>query len=211
MTNAQPAQVPVPLPPRRPIYQIAAAESRPAPPPVRSPRRAAAPVQLASLSPNEIVNMRGLWDSTAEAAATENAGRRNQCAERIERAPHSARFGRPRHHRQHRPVPDPGSRSGRCRAGLCGAGRRPSRTVGKPPIARRPSSPTGAPPRSPASRPRRSPQSRLTQAAERLDDPWLRGLVLAASVQDSLVVTQVGDPDFARLTQFMKKPGLRPC
>ena len=50
-------------------------------------------------------------------------------------------------------------------------------------------------------------QSRLTPAAERLDDPWLRGLVLAPSVQNSLVVTQVGDPDFAGLTQFMKKPG----
>src|SRR5205823_6134476 len=55
LTNTQP----VPLPPRRPIYQIASVESRPAPP-VRS---LAAPVQLASLSPNEIVSMRGLWDS----------------------------------------------------------------------------------------------------------------------------------------------------
>ena len=44
-------------------------------------------------------------------------------------------------------------------------------------------------------------------AGERLDDPWLRGLVLAPSVQNSLVVTQVGDPDFAGLAQFMKKPG----
>ena len=49
-------------------------------------------------------------------------------------------------------------------------------------------------------------QSRLMQASERLDDPWLRGLVLAVSVQDSLVVTQVGDPDFASLAQFMQKP-----
>ena len=30
--------------------------------------------------------------------------------------------------------------------------------------------------------------------------------MLVASVQDSLVVTQVGDPDFTRLTQFMQKP-----
>ena len=50
-------------------------------------------------------------------------------------------------------------------------------------------------------------QSRLTQASERLDDPWLRGLVLAPNVQNSLVVTQVGDPDFAGLAQFMTKPG----
>ena len=32
-------------------------------------------------------------------------------------------------------------------------------------------------------------------------------MVLAPSVQNSLVVTQVGDPDFASLAQFMKKPG----
>ena len=42
-------------------------------------------------------------------------------------------------------------------------------------------------------------ESRFIQAAERLDDPWMRGLVLAASMQDSLVVTQVGEPDFAGL------------
>ena len=62
VTNMQP----VPLPPRRPIYQIASVESRPAPTPRPAPRQAA-PVQLASLSPNEIVSMRGLWDR-AEAA-----------------------------------------------------------------------------------------------------------------------------------------------
>ena len=33
------------------------------------PARAAAPIQLASLSPNEIVNMRGLWDDTGDAVA----------------------------------------------------------------------------------------------------------------------------------------------
>ena len=53
-------------------------------------------------------------------------------------------------------------------------------------------------------------QSRLSPTGERLDDPWLRGLVLAPSVQNSLVVTQVGDPDLAGLTQFMKKPA-SPC
>jgi hypothetical protein len=46
-----------------------------------------------------------------------------------------------------------------------------------------------------------------TRAEERLDDPWLRGLVLAPNVQESLVATQVGDPDFTSFTQFMAKPG----
>ena len=109
----------------------------------------------------------------------------------------------PRYDRQHRPVPEPGSRSGRRGAGLC---RRPTAPDTRPPAGARPSSPARARPRSPASR-RGVAQSRLTPAAERLDDPWLRGLVLAPSVQNSLVVTQVGDPDFAGLAQFMKKPG----
>src|SRR3954467_4092767 len=60
------AAQPVPLPPRRPIYQVAAAESLPAPAPAP---RAAAPIQFASLSPNQIVNMRGLWDNTGDAVA----------------------------------------------------------------------------------------------------------------------------------------------
>src|SRR4051812_33401361 len=69
VVSAQP--VAVPLPPRRPIYQVAAAESRPAPAPVP---RAAAPIQLAALSPNAIVNMRGLWDNTGDAVAASPPG-----------------------------------------------------------------------------------------------------------------------------------------
>jgi hypothetical protein len=41
---------------------------------------------------------------------------------------------------------------------------------------------------------------------ERLNDPWLRGLMLASSAQDSLVVTRMGDPDVTDLVQYMRKP-----
>src|SRR5204863_837580 len=83
------AAQPVPLPPRRPIYQVAAAESLPAPAPAP---RAAAPIQFASLSPNQIVNMRGLWDNTGDAvAASAPAAETNalsvSSARRIQTAP----------------------------------------------------------------------------------------------------------------------------
>jgi hypothetical protein len=39
-----------------------------------------------------------------------------------------------------------------------------------------------------------------------LDDPWVRGVALATSMHHSMVVTQFGDPDYARLVEFMQKP-----
>ena len=193
VVTAQP--MPVPLPPRRPVYQIAAAESRPAPAP-----RAAAPVQLASLSPNEIVNARGLWDNTGEAvAASPPVAETNALSVSSARRIQPASSGRdvtasigpfPNHDR----VP--------ADVALAYA----TQTAGRP-ADRAPATVTSKGMTSTASKPSEAvAQSRMTPAAERLDDPWLRGLVLAPSVQNSLVVTQVGDTDFAGLTQFMKKP-----
>ena len=45
-----------------------------------------------------------------------------------------------------------------------------------------------------------------TRSAERLNDPWLRGIVMAQSVQNQMTVTMFGDPDFRGLTKYMKKP-----
>ena len=44
------------------------------------------------------------------------------------------------------------------------------------------------------------------KAEERLNDPWTRGLVIAPSVQNSMVTTTFGVPDFRALTPFMQKP-----
>jgi len=188
---------PVPLPPRRPIYQVAAAESRPAPAPAP---RAAAPIQLAALSPNEIVNMRGLWDNAGDAvAASAPAAETNalsiSSARRIEPTSPSrdvtASIGPfPNYDRVPADVAlayaaQTAVRTAE-RASAMVTSKGTTSTVSKPSEAIAP--------------------SRLSPAAERLDDPWLRGLVLATSVQNSLVVTQVGDPDFVGLTQFMKKP-----
>ena len=187
---------PVPLPPRRPIYQVAAAESRPAPVP-----RAAVPMQLAALSPNEIVNMRGLWDNTGDAVAASPLGAETNAlsvssARRIEPASPgrdvTASIG-----------PFPNYDRVPADVALAYAAQTAGRTA-----ERASAMVTSKGTTSTASKPSEAiAPSRLTPAAERLDDPWLRGLVLATSVQNSLVVTQVGDPDFAGLTQFMRKPG----
>ena len=50
-------------------------------------------------------------------------------------------------------------------------------------------------------------RSRVTDRAS--TDPWMRGLTLVASVQNAMVVTRFGDPDFTRLIEFMQKPGRR--
>jgi uncharacterized protein YcbK (DUF882 family) len=202
VTNTQPVQVSVPLPPRRPIYQIASVESRPAPP-VRSE---AAPVQLASLSPNEIVSMRGLWDSSAETAASKTPlAETNALSVSSVRRMQAASAGRDTT-ASIGPFPTQDRVPADVALAYAAQADGASRTLGK--LAdRAPAVVTNKGSASIANKPSEAiAESRLTQAAERLDDPWLRGLVLAASVQDSLVVTQVGEPDFAGLAQFMKKP-----
>jgi hypothetical protein len=47
---------------------------------------------------------------------------------------------------------------------------------------------------------------RPVKAGERLNDPWLRGLVIAPSLQNSMVTTTFGVPDFRTLSAFMQKP-----
>jgi hypothetical protein len=42
--------------------------------------------------------------------------------------------------------------------------------------------------------------------AERLSNPWMRGVMLVPSVQNALVVSLIGDPDYTRLVTYMHKP-----
>ena len=49
-------------------------------------------------------------------------------------------------------------------------------------------------------------RSRMARTDDKFDDPWMRGLMLAPSVQNSLVVTRVGDTDVTSLSQLMQKP-----
>jgi hypothetical protein len=184
---------PVPLPPRRPIYQVAETQT---PLPLPAPRQPA-PVQVASLSANQIVDMRGLWDSldTTPTAGT-NALNVSSARRLLARAPAPADSPFPAQApRQDRIPPDAAmayaadndAQRASVRVAAAMAPQKGQATV--------------------TNKPSTVAKSRAKPANERLDDPWLRGLVLAASLQNSMVVTQVGDPDFTALTQFMTKPG----
>jgi uncharacterized protein YcbK (DUF882 family) len=187
---------PVPLPRARPIYQVAEQASRPAAaPPTAAPARPAAPVQVAELTPNQIVNLRGLWDAeaapqpAAKIALAETNALSVSSQRRMTPKDTTASIGPfPAQDR----VPTDMALAYAAAQATVGARAATVTTRGSSSIASKPIEAIA--------------QSRLTQAAERLDDPWLRGLVLAPSVQNSLVVTPVGEPDFAGLTQFMKKP-----
>ncbi len=192
----------VPLPPRRPMYQIASVESRPAPAP--APRQAAS-IQLASLSPNDIINQRGLWDSSDIAPPKSPLAETNALNVSSTRRIQTAAAGR-----DNTASIGPFPTQDRVPAEVAlayAAAQADSRTLAK--VAdRAPAVVTNKGSASIANKPTDIVTSNtLSRTGERLDDPWLRGLVLTASVQDSLVVTQVGNPDLSSLSQFMRKPG----
>ena len=49
-------------------------------------------------------------------------------------------------------------------------------------------------------------RSRTARTDDKFDDPWMRGLMLTPSLQNSLIVTRVGDIDVTSLSQHMQKP-----
>ena len=198
MSAPQAAAADVPLPPRRPIYQVAAAESRPAPAPAPRP---AAPINLASLSPNEIINMRGLWDGFQEPTSS---GTLNLSSARRALASSLTAAGRD--------VTATVGRSGisdRVPTEVALAYAAPAPTDARadraPPIV--PALVTNKDSASIAQKPVDNlPRNRVARTDEKFDDPWMRGLMLTASVQNSLVVTQVGETDVKSLAQHMQKP-----
>jgi len=210
---AEPASESVPLPPTRPLYQIASAQSRP----TTTLRRAAA-VRLAGLTPNEIVNTRGYWvglpQPAAEAApdpATDprthslSNARRLLASSLIAAASHEATatvgpFARP-----DRVPPE----IALAYAAQADAGGRRSRAaeLSRPISSAPPAVVTRKGSASIAIKPAETmPHSHLAKTADRVNDPWLRSLMLTASVQHSMTVTRFGDPDFAPLAAYLRKP-----
>jgi uncharacterized protein YcbK (DUF882 family) len=190
------AEAPVPLPLRRPIYQVATAESRPAPAP-----RPAAPINLASLSPNEIINMRGLWDGFQETASASADSLNLSSARRALASSLTASAGRD--------VTAGVGRSGadRVPSGVVLAYAAPADTAADRVPAVVPAVITSKAGASIAQKPVDNlARNRMARTDEKLDDPWMRGLMLTPSVQNSLVVTRVGDIDVTSLAQHMQKP-----
>ena len=53
---------------------------------------------------------------------------------------------------------------------------------------------------------RAKPIVAVADAGMRYDDPWLRAMILAPSISDSMTTTLYGEPDFTELRTLMRKP-----
>ena len=53
---------------------------------------------------------------------------------------------------------------------------------------------------------RAKPVVQVANAGMRYDDPWLRAMILAPSLSDSMTATLYGEPDFTELRALMNKP-----
>lgn len=211
---APPPEVNIPLPRTRPTYQVAALESRPVPAP--APRAAAAPMNIAALSPNDIVNMRGLWQGLPETqpelpAMRADASMPDMTAARRLLASSLVAAGR-----DVTAAIGPFAAADRVPADVAlayaaqaGSAERFARAAqSQPRINAAPAATvttTGS--ASVAAKPPTIVASgHRSVTAERLNDPWLRGLVMAQSVHHSLIVTVHGDPDYRTLSPYLLQP-----
>jgi uncharacterized protein YcbK (DUF882 family) len=203
---------PVPLPPTRPIYQVASAESRPVPAPAPRTNNSATP------SAFDIISARGLWDGSTSVAPdplTDVSARRVSAPAAPafpaqEAAPKdqivtasTGPFARPDR------VPADvalayaalaDTKAAAASAGTTGQAARPvSRSIEPATVTRQGTASVAIKP---------EPTTRNAQAkpADRLNDPWMRGLALVASVHDTMTTTRLGEPDYTFLVQFMRKP-----
>ena len=197
---------PVPLPHKRPMYQVASAESRPAPAPAP---RTAGQINLASLSPNEIINMRGLWGGLSdaptmaalpsdEATSEVSSARRTLASSMLASGRNVGPFDGadrvPADVALAYAAPD---RADKFADRVAALQETPAPVMAKlagasASIASKPAVPVAS--------------QRVARTDEKFNDPWLRGLMLVGSVQNSLVVTRVGDVDVTTLAQHMRKP-----
>jgi len=177
--------------------RLPSADSRSVPAP-----RATAPINLASLSPNEVINMRGLWDGVQQATDASSSDATNMSnARRALAASLTA-------NRDVTAALKPFADADRVPAETALAYAAPTasdRTVGRAPEAV-PAVVTTKGGASIAEKPAGVTGGRFSRSVDKFDDPWLRGVMLTSSVQNSLVVIRVGDVDVMGLTQHMQKP-----
>ena len=215
VASAEP-EAPIPLPRNRPMYQIASAESRPAP---DFAPRIADPVTLASLSPNEIINQRGYWPGVtattavsakvASASADSISSARRVLASSLTAAASQESTATIGPFTNPDRVPTEVALSYAAQADTGG-----SRLAYTNRLIERAAAPAVVTTKGTASIVRKPIETVATgsraQSAnrmnEKLNDPWLRGVMLVASVQSSMVVTRFGDPDFSGLVTHMRKP-----
>ncbi len=202
---AAPEAAAVPLPPIRPTYQIAALTERPAP----APPRQARPTNLAALTPNEIIEARGYWQGLPEvprettgvssiSSARRAVGRQTASAD----PDLTASLG-PFNDRVAPDLALAYAAQAERRSALASASAAP---MGATALRGASAVVTQQGSASVAVKPTELASARPVKAADRLNDPWMRGLVIAPSVQNSMVTTTFGVPDFRTLSPFMQKP-----
>jgi hypothetical protein len=217
----------IPLPRTRPTFELAAAETRPEPAPIPRPPAPVGQAAMVALTSNDIITQRGYWETDPE-KPTEAQGRSGQPASdsvsgaRRVAAANSSKpaaadpastgstgpFSRPDRVPPElalayaaqiaNPPPPPRLASAAPVPALI-----PNRALPAPIAGQSAASVAVKPAETMA-------QSRQGRTAERLNDrlnnPWLRGVVLARSVQYGLTVVLFGEPDFRSLVQHMRKP-----
>ena len=184
---AAPELAAVPLPPSRPTYQIASANERSVPAPAA---RAVRITNLASLTPNQIIEARGYWQGLPEVPRETTGVSSISGARRVANADLTASIGP--FERNDRVAPD---------LALAYATRGPAPQAATAVVTQQGSASIAAKPAN-----AEVASTRSVQSEERLNNPWTRGLVIAPSVQNSMVTTTFGVPDFSALTPFMRKP-----
>jgi uncharacterized protein YcbK (DUF882 family) len=181
----------------KPIYEIASTDSRPAP----APRgRSKGPVELASLTPNQIINERGYWQGLPEMAdaalapAAKTARRGGET--RVASIDPSITGSAGTFNRNDRVSSD--------LALAYAAQAEPLSAEARPGAPR--TAPAVVSTRGATSVAVKPTSGGVASAADRLNDPWVRGVVIAPSVRNSLVTTTFGAPDLTALRPFLDKP-----
>jgi uncharacterized protein YcbK (DUF882 family) len=178
---------PVPLPQSRPMFQIASTESRPVPAPTRH-------MNVAALTPNQIIGLRGYWQGPQDAAVVVDSPTR---ALRVSDEPDvTASLGTASLTDR---VPPEIALAFASRIDPSPTELLATHLPGAPAVVTRQGTASIAvkPP---------AEQVRAVNAGDRLDDPWIRGVMLAPRMQTAMTVTTFGAPDFAGLQPFLQKP-----
>ena len=188
----------MPLPPSRPTFEIASAETRLVPAPARRANTGA--INLASLSANDVISARGYWQGLPDATSDAPAARRAPApAQQTASADQTGTVG-------------PFQRDDRVPAMAYAP------TQVDPPALRttvpatQRAAPAAATQQTAAIAPKPAPFEASAPArptagnTARMDDPWIRGVMLAPSVQTAMTTTVFGAPDFRSLRPFLQKP-----
>jgi hypothetical protein len=209
------AETAIPLPPIRPTFEIASAETRPAP-------LLAIPMDARAPNASDIINLRGYWQTMPETTA--------QSSVQVAQASPDNMSGVRR-----LIAPSKTNSSDAVPTGSIGPFTQPDRVppeialayaahAGSPSDAPRLASITSVPVAVPsraalvtsngaASVAIKPPETvaqgrsgRTESPNDRLNNPWLRGLVIVSSMHHAMTVTLFGEPDFRDLVQHMRKP-----